>query len=186
MNSFSRRKFMISSTAAAAALGSSTALGEPYTYPFGRIQTASETHETDLSLFNSPQPPKSKQVTVYAHVSPELNGEAISVEWAFSTDDNFETIIQKDSTVFYGEQDNLISITLMDVPPGTSLFYQLTCENCYLNKQSTVMAPQTQKALSNNELLFRPFVVYPTTPISTDLLSWRRQHTKLHDLTNYS
>lgn len=174
MDKFSRRIFLLSSSSAVL-LGSAKAIGMSDFNHHGMIKSS----QNDLRFSSETSKPLTKNLTIYALIEPDFSSEHVEVHWQFSTDEQFNNIVQEDSVSFITEQQNLLSITLMQVPSGAILYYRFNCKHCSLIEQSESL----NELLSKDEIETRYISVYPTKAISKNLLSLMRKEIKAYDMT---
>lgn len=178
MRTFSRRLFLVSSSSALL-LSSQAAIGTSYTSHYGIIKNP----RIDLDISSDvPQAARIRALKIYALVDPDFSSKHVEVSWQFSIDEEFNNIIQEDIASFVTEEQTLLSITLMQVPPGTILYYRFSYKYCDLIQRSDFMDEQ----LPIEGVATKNFTVYPTKAISKNLLSVMRKEIKAYDMTTSS
>ena len=182
MSKLSRRQFIATTSAAAVVTGVAQAKG--ITYPFDSVRT-----EAKLSPFNDGFAPPTKQpgtnLSLYAHISPNIYDEYASVSWEVSTDSKFNNIVLADSTQFFMDVDTIMSVNMEGIPPGSQLFYRFTCENCYLNRTSDQLDAEILEVLETTGQRIRNYSKELDVKLQGEFLAMFRKQTAVSDQSAY-
>lgn len=189
MSKQSRRRFLISTSATAAALGVSASLGANSLDPMGKLVAGGEVREENVpdkpEYHEPPQAMPSNDISLYVLLSASDFENTMMLKWQFATDEYFENTISNDGVTLLSEKEILVNISMSQVPAGSTIYYKLELENCRLLYKANSLDAYLLEHLETNkeQVELRNIGLLPMTEVKPNLFSLMRKETKMIDKT---